>query len=206
MVNIKIYIEGGGDGKDLDSRFREAWSKFFKAAGLEGRMPSPVRGKGRVHTFDLFCTAIQHLRPNEMALLLLDSEDAVAANQTIWQHLKIRDNMDKPRQATDNHAHLMVQVMETWLLADPDTLRAYFGSDFKPNKIPAWPDLEAMSKQHIFDTLASATAACSDKRYAKGKISFEILGKIDPEKVKQKCSSAKRFLDFLEVTMQAAKT
>ena len=29
VVTIKIYIEGGGEGKDLDIRFREAWTKFF---------------------------------------------------------------------------------------------------------------------------------------------------------------------------------
>lgn len=46
MVSIKIYIEGGGEGNDLDIRFRRAWTKFFQAAGLLGRMPRPSRGKG----------------------------------------------------------------------------------------------------------------------------------------------------------------
>lgn len=197
MVNIKIYIEGGGEGKDLDSRFREAWSKFFQAAGLKGRMPRPVRGKGRKHTHDLFCTAFKNRKAEELPLLLLDSEDAVSEGDTTWQHLKKRDQMDRPKDATEDHAYLMVQVMETWLLADPEALRTYFGSKFKADKIPAWPDLEAQSKQSIFDALDKATAECSEKQYAKGKVSFEVLASISPEKVKEKCPHAKRLLEFL---------
>jgi len=195
-ISLKIYIEGGGEGKDLDIRFREAWTKFFKAAGLAGRMPRPVRGKGRMNTFDLFSTAAQNIQPNEMPLLLLDSEDPVAHNNTVWQHLKNRDGWDKPANASDEHAYLMAQVMETWLLADPDTLRAYFGSKFKADKIPAWKDLEAQSKTVVFEVLDKATAEC-DKPYKKGKVSFAILGKINPQKVKEKCPNAKRLLDFL---------
>lgn len=197
MVTIKIYIEGGGEGRDLDTRFREAWSKFFKAAGLSGRMPRPVRGKGRTNTFDLFSTAVQNKQPNELPLLLLDSENEMAPNHTVWEHLKARDGWDKPKNATDEHAYLMVQVMETWLLADVKALYDYFGSNFKPNKIPSWPNLEAVPKQNIFEALDTATAGCSEKQYAKGKISFELLGKVNPEQVKQQCAHAKQFLDFL---------
>lgn len=84
MVTIKIYIEGGGEGKDLDSRFREAWTKFFKAAGLSGKMPRPVRGKGRANTFDLFSTAIKNRKQDEIPLLLLDSEEGLTGGHTVW--------------------------------------------------------------------------------------------------------------------------
>ncbi len=197
MVTIKIYIEGGGEGKDLDIRFREAWTKFFKSVGLAGRMPRPVRGKGRANTFELFSTAIKHSRSGEMPLLLLDSEDPVAAGHSAWQHLKVRDGWDKPGDASDDHAYLMVQVMETWLLADPEVLHQYFGKAFKVNKIPAWTNLELQPKQSIFDALDKASAECDTKRYAKGKISFELLGRINPQKVADKCPNARRLLDFL---------
>ena len=196
-MSIKIYIEGGGEGKDLDSRFREAWSKFFKAAGLSGQMPRPVRGKGRLNTHDLFVTAFNARKKDELPLLLLDSEEALQDGHTVWQHLKVRDQMEKPSQATEEHAYLMVQVMETWLLADTDALRRYFGSKCKIEKIPAWANLEAIDKKRIFDTLQQVTADCGVKVYAKGKVSFELLGTISPEKVKEKCPQAKRLLDFL---------
>jgi len=197
MVSIKIYIEGGGDGKDLDSRFREAWTKFFQAAGLKGKMPRPIRGKGRINTFDLFCTALKNQKKDELALLLVDSEEPVASSHTAWQHLKDRDNWDKPAKAGDEHAYLMAQVMETWLLADPEVLQAYFGSKFKVNKIPAWADLESQSKEKIFDVLEKTTAACGEKSYSKGKVSFEVLSAVSPKKVAEKCPNAARFLLFL---------
>lgn len=162
-------------------------------------MPRPVRGKGRLNTHDLFVTAFQNRKKDELPLLLLDSEDALADGHGVWQHLKTRDGLDKPDQASEEHAHLMVRVMETWLLSDPEALGKYFGSKFKSGKLPAWPDLEAVDKQRIFDTLEQATADCGEKKYAKGKISFELLGAINPKKVADKCPHAKRFLDFLAV-------
>ncbi|MDO8368380.1 MAG: DUF4276 family protein [Saprospiraceae bacterium] len=194
MVSIKIYIEGGGDGKDLDSRFREAWTKFFKAAGLQGKMPRQVRGKGRKNAYDLFCTAIQNAKSDELPLLLVDSEDTVAGDHTAWQHLKTRDRWDKPVKADDQHVYLMTQLMETWLLADPTTLQAYFGKDFKSDKIPNWPDFEAVPKQTVLDILDKATSS----KYAKGKVSFEVLSKTSPQIVAEKCPHAKKFLDFLK--------
>lgn len=197
MVTIKIYIEGEGEGKDMDIRFREAWTRFFKSAGLTGRMPKPIRGKGRAHTFDLFSTAIQNGQIDTMPLLLLDSEEKMISDQGVWQHLKALDGWEKPTKSTENHAYLMVQVMETWFLADLPALQNYFGSKFKISKIPAWTDLESQPKQSVFGALSKATSACNEKRYAKGKISFEILGKINPILVQQKCSQAKRLFDFL---------
>lgn len=199
MVSLKIYIEGGGEGKDLEIRFREAWSKFFKAAGLSGQMPRPVRGKGRQNTFDLFCSALKHKKAKELPLLLVDSESAVGAGHTVWQHLKLLDNWDKPENGNDEHAYLMVQIMETWLLADLEALRNYFINNFKPDKIPTWTDLESVQKEIILEALAKATAECGPKRYAKGKVSFEILGKISPQKIAANCPHAKSFLDFLAI-------
>lgn len=196
-ITLKIYIEGGGEGKGLHTRFQEAWTKFFQSAGLIGRKPRIVPGKGRDKTFDLFLSAIQNRSADEMPLLLLDSEDEIDSGKTVWQHLKDRDGFKKPRNATDEHAYLMAQVMETWFLADLETLGTFFGSKFKAYKIPGWKNLESIPKQIIFDVLDEATVDCLEKKYAKGKVSYEILGKINPHKVKERCPNAKRLLDFL---------
>ncbi|HAD11109.1 MAG TPA: hypothetical protein DCF33_01600 [Saprospirales bacterium] len=194
MVNIKIYIEGGGEGKDLDSRFREGWTKFFKSAGLEGKMPRPVRGKGRDNTFDLFCTAIKHAGPNDLPLLLVDSEDPVHQNHNIWDHLSARDKWSKPDNADENHAFLMVQLMETWFLADTRILKSYFGNNFNENKVPKWTNLESVEKSKVLNVLNKA----SNGKYEKGKISFELLGRLNVEIVKAKLPNAKRLLDYLQ--------
>jgi hypothetical protein len=120
VVRTRIYIEGGGEGRLYDTLFRRGWSEFFEAAGLSGRMPRVVRGKGRGQTFDLFSTAVSNPRPGVLPLLLVDSEDPVQLGHTVWQHLKARDDWDQP-EGTDDQAFLMVQVMETWFLADWDS-------------------------------------------------------------------------------------
>src|SRR5437763_7671670 len=91
LVSAKIYAEGGGEGQLYDTLFRQAWRDFFKSAGLAGRMPSVVRGKGRGRTFDLFATAVANPRPGEVPILLVDSEEGVDEFHTAWQHLAKRD-------------------------------------------------------------------------------------------------------------------
>jgi hypothetical protein len=193
MVSARIYIEGGGEGHLLDTLFRQGWSAFFRAAGLEGRMPRVTRGKGRSRTFDLFLTAVSHPRPGELPFLLVDSEDAVQSGHSAWQHLKVRDNWDKPNSASDDQAFLMVQLMETWFIADRKMLRRYFGPSLRETHLPAWPTLEAVLKGEVLDALDKSTAGCS-KRYTKGKVSFELLAELDPTEVAKACPHAERLL------------
>lgn len=198
VVSIKIYIEGGGEGHLLDTLFRQGWTAFFKASGLEGRMPRIVRGQGRQRTFELFVTAVENPEPGVLPLLLVDSEEPVAESHTAWQHLKARaaDDWDRPTGARDDQAFLMVQVMETWFLADRDLLRSYFGSALRENHLKVWPSLAAVPKATVLRALDQATAACSPC-YAKGKVSFDLLAKLNPAKVEQACPDAKRLLDHL---------
>jgi hypothetical protein len=194
---VKIYAEGGGEGELLDTLFRQGWSEFFRAAGLVGRMPRPVRGKGRDRTFDLFLTAVENAGPNDLPLLLVDSEGPVTLGHTVWQHLKTRDNWDKPNGASNDQAFMMVQVMETWFIADRQMLQRYFGANFRANQIREWPALEAVPKKVIFETLDRATANCGKKRYAKGKTSFELLSRLNPDVVEDACPHAKALLERL---------
>lgn len=193
MVALKIYVEGGGDSQLLDTLFRSSWTDFFKTAGLEGRMPRVVRGKGRQRTYDLFKTAVANRAPNELPLLLVDSEDPVLPNHTAWQHLKRRDGWDQPPDAGDNDAFLMVQVMETWFLADREALRGYFGSHLNENAFVSWQELESVPKTTVLTALEKATANCK-KKYAKGAMSFELLSTLNPAHVEQRCPHARQLL------------
>jgi hypothetical protein len=198
VVRTKIYIEGGGEGQLLDTLFRQAWTTFFKAAGLAGRMPQVIRGKGRQRTFELFVTAVENPEPGVVPLLLVDSEEPLAESHTVWQHLRARadDNWERPADARDDQAFLMVQLMETWFLADRDLLRSYCGPAHRENHFKVWPSLAAVPKATVLRALDQATAACSPC-YAKGKVSFELLAKLSPAKVEQACPDAKRLLDHL---------
>jgi hypothetical protein len=197
MVTVKLYVEGAAQKTDLErTRCREAFSAFFATAGLD-RRPRVVPCGGRRFAYDAFVTAVRSARPGELPLLLVDAEAEVAAHHTTWQHLKARDHWDKPDGATDDQAFLMVQVMETWFLADRAMLRAYFGPEFAEKHIQAWPSLEDVPKPTVYDVLEKATANCRRKAYAKGRTSFEMLARLDPVKVEGACLHAKTFLDRL---------
>lgn len=195
MVIVKLYIEGGGQGHLLDTLFRQGWTSFFKKAGLAGRMPRIVRGGGRQQTFDTFRTAVQNPRPGELPLLLVDSEGPLQKGHTVWQHLAARDGWDRPA-ADAEQAFLMVEVMETWFLADRRLLREFFGSALRENALQEWRSLEKVPKLSVLGALGRATAACGVP-YAKGKISFDLLSRLDAGAVERACPHAKRLLDRL---------
>ena len=194
MVRVRIFIEGGG--RESDQVFTDGWRRFFVAAGLIGRMPRVVRGEGREQTFDKFKTALQRQKPNELSLLLVDSEGPVTAEQSAWQRLRNRDNWEQPPGADDNSAYLMVQVMETWFLADRDTLRSFFGPSLNENHFRQWQNLEEIPLDTVLNTLERATINCQ-KPYSKGRVSFELLGQIDPQTVAAACPHADQLLQYL---------
>ena len=147
MVSVEIYVEGGGQGKSLKSRCRNGFSEFFRKAGLEGHMPKIRACGSRNDTLDDFRGAMRQAGPNEIPLLLVDSEDRIEQNKTPWQHLRSRDKWDRPNNAQENQAHLMVQCMESWFLADVSALETFFGAGFKSAAIAKRNDIENISKK-----------------------------------------------------------
>ena len=200
MVTIKIYVEGGGRGKDLDTKLRQGFTKFFEKAGFVGRMPKPIRGGSGRETYEKFCIAIKTADADVLPMLLVDSETAVS--QPPWEHLKSRDDWKRPSGAKDEQAHLMVQVMESWFLADPKVLADHFGKKFHEISLSPGTKIEEIAKEKVYDLLKSATRDCGkDKVYdekAKGKHSFDILGKLDPGKVRKASPHAERLLQALD--------
>ena len=196
MVSVKLYVEGGGDSRVHHATFRRGWISFLRRAGLTGRMPQVIPGGGREQTFDKFQTALQNQRPNEITILLVDSEGPVVPERSAWEHLRNQDTWNQPPGADDDSAYLMVQVMETWFLSDLPALRHFFGPSLNENHFRQWPNLEAVHKDTVYGALEQATRAC-EKKYLKGKISFQLLGEIDPQTVAAACPHANQLLNYL---------
>jgi hypothetical protein len=134
-------------------------------------------------------------------MLLVDSECAIT-EASGWEHLRARDGWDRPGGARDEQAHLMVECMEAWFLADREQLAGYFGQGFAESALPANANPEAVAKSDLLESLKSATRNCKTKaRYDKGKHSFEILGKLNAQAVGRACAHAKRLLDVLRQTL-----
>ena len=153
--------------------------------------------------YEDFCHAFDSPHGDEFVALLVDSEAPVAEGSGPWQHLKDRDNWDRPAGATDDNAHLMVQCMEAWFLADKCRLAAFFGRGFNRNALPRRPDIEDTAKMDVLDGLKNATRQCRPKgEYGKGRHSFEILSKIDPCKVTAASPHAGRLVNILRAKGQ----
>lgn len=200
-MKIKIYVEGGGekkDAKDLKSKCRKGFQKFFEKAGLAGHMPEVVACGSRVQAYRNFEIALNLAAPDVLPILLVDSEAPVSQN-SVWNHLRERDQWPRPASVTEEQAHLMAQCMESWFLADKACLKAYFGQGFSQNALPQNPRVEEIPKQDVFDGLNKATRQCKTKtNYHKGKDSFEILGRLDPNKVSAAAPHAKRLIETLK--------
>lgn len=198
-MSIKVYVEGGGDSNQSRRQCRNGFREFFDKAGLEGHMPRVVACGSRQRAYDQFCAAINEAETGSFIVLLVDSETAVAASDSPWEHLRKRDNWTQPRAAADNSAQLMVQCMEAWFVADRQSLSAYFGKDFKAAALPARDDVEAIAKDDLEPALKQATKSCSKGKgtYRKGLHSFELLGCLDPSKVMNSSCHARRLIDTL---------
>ena len=91
----------------------------------------------------------------------------------------------------------MVQLMESWLVADMAVLAAYFGKGFDERAFPKRADVETIPKADALRSLRDATRRTAKSGYSKAKHSFEILALIRPNLVRQASPHADRLLTAL---------
>jgi len=181
-VSASIYLEGGGDSKDLHIRCRQGFRKLLENAGFKGRLPRLTACGGRDAAFDDFQTGHATKGDSDYVAMLIDSEDPLDDLEATWQHLHRRDGWDRPARATDEQVLFMTTCMETWIVADRKTLAEHYGSKLQESALPALHALETRPRQEIQEKLAHATRKCGNA-YAKGKKSFELLGKLSPNEL-----------------------
>ncbi len=185
---VRVYIEGGAEGRCADSDFRRGWKMFLSelhqiARECDYQSLEVVRGKGRGSTFRRFTKHnIEH--PDDLCVLLADSETAVPRGTNVWDVVAHRegDNWERPRSATDRHLYLMVHFVETWLLTDQLALQKFFKGGFNPKPLPT-TNLEDRSKNEIERALIQATCGSLKGPYRHCQ-AHEIIGIVRPERVR----------------------
>lgn len=196
MNKTTIYIEGGGDSKQLRLLCRKGFRKLLENCGFTGYMPKLVACGGRDSAFDDFKIAHANKNNSDYVAMLIDSEDPLN-NLDAWEHLKIRDRWDKPLDSEDDQVLFMTTCMETWIVADQDALAKHYGSKLQKNALPPLFNLESRSRQDIQNDLFHATRDCSNA-YKKGKRSFNVLEKLSPPELELHLMSFVRVKNILE--------
>ena len=198
---VKVYAEGGGNLSTLRRECRRGFKSFFKSAGIQEGLLEIVASGSRQEAFDNFSRGVNEQQSDDILLLLVDSEAPVESGVTVWNHLASVEGSrwKRPRGITDDQAFLMVQCMEAWFLADRDALKSYFGQYFNESAFKKWRDIETVAKPRVFDALKRVTSGCSKPytKATKGKLSFELLGMIDPSKVQDASPHVRELLDRL---------
>lgn len=204
--SILVYIEGQGGGGTvsrrsfLDGEFRKAWKQFLQPLADRAEQSGIRRfrcipGRGGATTADRFANPLP-LQDGALRILLIDSEAPVADVGKPWNEIKQKC----PNWADDKNCYLMVQCLETWLLADVDTLREHYNSHgkgcFRENKLKAWRDLENIARKTLQDALQSATVECG-KPYAHADGNL-LIAKVRRERLEQLSSVARLFRDFAQ--------
>jgi hypothetical protein len=205
---VRIYVEGGGDSNVTRAKLRTGFNLFLSelhAAARANRIGwSVIACGGRQAAYDDFCIALRE-HPEAFNVLLVDSEKPVAAKRPYWLHLKDLGAWDCPAGVTDEQCFLMVQSMETWLIADRDALAKYYGQGFLMNASPRTANVESIDKVQLYDALLRATVNTRSKgEYHKTNHAFEILATVKAGVVRERAPECKRLFSVLAEKVGAA--
>ncbi|MFM7426370.1 MAG: DUF4276 family protein [Elainella sp.] len=198
MPEIRIYVEGGGDGKDSKASLRQGMDGFLKElknlARHKGVQWKLIACGSRNKTFRDFQTALTS-HPDAFNLLLVDAE-APFTSGNICQHLQNRDKW--PTTTIDEiQCHLMVEAMENWLMADVDTLAQFYGQNFNRQAIPNTQNVEQISKGAVETALAEATRRTQKGRYQKIQHGPKLLGLVNVSTVRRRAPVCDRLFGTL---------
>ena len=123
LVKKVIYLEGGGESKELHTRCREGFRKLLERCGYKGNMPRLIACGSRGAAFSDFQSAHGNHVPEDFIAMMIDSEDPLADLEATWDHLMNRDGWEKPPGAADEQVLFMTTCMETWIVADRDSMK-----------------------------------------------------------------------------------
>ena len=204
MSGVAIYMEGGGDSRDTKAALRRGMDGLLaplKAVARRKEMHWKLVCCGpRGEAFRGFQNAVRNT-DDSLVVLLVDAEGPVQAEPRA--HLYARDEWDMTG-VNARAVHLMVQAMETWIVADSEALGRYYGQGFNAQVLPATADLERVSKRDVEHSLRRATERTQKGRYHKIRHASDLLQRMDVASVKRRCRHCQRLFDELERVIDAA--
>ena len=200
---ILIYVEGGGSRNPGREKLRIGLGRFLER-GLTGlgrhkQRPRVIPCGSREKACEDFLRATRAF-PEALCILLVDGERPVSA--AAREHLQQLDGWDL-RVIDEGQCHLMVQVMEAWMIADPEALRAYYGHEFRAGALPPADNVEDIPKDKVYAALKRATRANKKGEYHKTEHGPDLLARLDPGRVCQRAPHCRALFDALAKQMDA---
>ncbi len=182
MTSIRLYFEG-------DPRLKPGFSQFLKEVhqlGRQNRCELKLVATGGTPVQDYM--AGRRSNPEAWNVLLLDSEGPLTLD---LPHKKGLREVDK------GSVFWMAQLMESWLLADIQALKGYYGRNFNSEAIPKNPDVEGIPKKQVLDALKKATKHTQKGEYHKTAHAPEILASAKPSLVREGAKECARMFSSL---------
>ena len=185
VTELRIYFEG-------DNQLRPGFHGFLReikdAAGRQRCRFQLVEAKG---------TPVQDFRdalsthPDAWNVLMLDSDGPIDGSLADLCRSK---KLDPKLQ---DSVFWMVQVMESWFLADIAALKAYYGDSFQENAVKGNPEVEKILKTDVYSKLKRATKNAKPGEYHKTKHAPALLAAIDVNLVRSAAPNCDRMFRII---------
>jgi len=203
VKEIKLYVEGGGKGSHKRATIKlqqgfDAFLRELKDAARDKKISFKVIPSGSTtDTFEEFIFSVEN-SPQSFNLLLVDSDEAIADGETARDFLQRKYKKWKLQKIEVEQCHLMVQVMESWFIADVEALKDFYGQNFRESAIPKHQkNVEAIEKATVENSLKKATAKTQKGEYQKIGHGAKILEKINPRKVRDAAPHCEKLFDSI---------
>jgi hypothetical protein len=184
VSRIQVFVEG-------DSSLKLPLVQFIGKAVPVSRGSIAIRfGKNKDETIKDFLRTL-HENPSANIFLLVDSDapDDGKLVEKLRQKPMWRNHAPKGVQV--ERIHWMVQVMESWFLADGAALKAYYKKGFKASALPKRSNVEQISADDVFKALKRVAGP----GYEKAVHAPKILELLSPDIVRARAAHCGRFLN-----------
>jgi hypothetical protein len=203
VSNVVIFIEGGGTFEKEKRILRAGFDSFFqplkRLAAERGKSFRLVACGGRDEAFRAFENE-RKFEEETHCLLLIDSEEVL--DDGVKAQLAQRERHWNLTTVPEGDLHVMTTTMETWIIADLNALRTFYGQHFAQNRLPVHNNLEKVSKQDVWRDLAAATQNSQAGIYHKMRHAPKLLSRMDSTTVRQRCSHCNRLFQTVETILQ----
>jgi len=149
-------------------------------------------GKSKAETVKDFLRASSE-KPASELILLIDSDapdDGFLLRNMMTTRLW---RQHVPRKLSTPAVHWMVQVMESWFIADENALRSYYKKKFKSGALPKRENVEEITASQVLKALSRASGG----KYQKASHAPKILEQLNPTEVRRRAINCDRFLNFI---------